>query len=255
MQLPTYDYNLPDTAASANVAIPVWQATAARKMSTATATPEVSPSRMPRSSSGLRRNSSRSARWAASADTWAATAWASPSIRSRAKGARAVVQTKPSISTGMCRRRAAKAAPRIAANSGPPNAAATRSGSSRMPACEPHASGVGAPRGSRSGPRGAAGVHAVCSSGPCRRLVRPGRSADAAMRRRCASPGHADARYHPRALSHHDRSRPRRNRWVFHGAAGHAADRWPDGRRVRSAGTGYRDRRFAHRGRNRGIRP
>jgi len=55
-------HTLSDTPASVNVAIPVWHATAARRMSAATAAPDASPSRMPRSISGLRPSSSRSAR-------------------------------------------------------------------------------------------------------------------------------------------------------------------------------------------------
>ena len=118
--------------------MPVWQASAARKISTATAAPEPSPSRMPRSSSGCRPSSSSRSRCPASADTWPASAWSSAPARSLASGATAAVQTKPSSSTGMRRCRAASVAPRMAASSRPPNAAATRSGSPRMRAvsCE-----------------------------------------------------------------------------------------------------------------------
>ena len=63
---------------------------------------------------------SSSRRWPASAETCAATAWARPAACSRASGAAAAVQTKPSSSSGMPCLRAASVAPKIAASSRPP---------------------------------------------------------------------------------------------------------------------------------------
>ena len=52
----------PDTPAEANVAMPLWQAMAARNRSTATAAPDASPRRIPRSSNGDNSSSSSKAR-------------------------------------------------------------------------------------------------------------------------------------------------------------------------------------------------
>ena len=69
-------------------------------------------------------SSSSSMRWPASAEAWPASACASVSVRSLSSGATAAVQTKPSSRTGMPWRRAASVAPRMAASSRPPSAAA-----------------------------------------------------------------------------------------------------------------------------------
>ena len=96
----------------------------------ASAAPEASPSRMPRSSSGgwPRRSSSR-------AMARLGRAMADPAMRdaSRARAPagrpRRAVATKPSSSTGTRRRRAARTAPSIAASSRPPTWRRTSSGS------------------------------------------------------------------------------------------------------------------------------
>ena len=61
---------LPLTLALAKVAMPVWQATAARASWIATAAPDASPRRMPRSSSGGRPIRFSSRRCPGSAEQW-----------------------------------------------------------------------------------------------------------------------------------------------------------------------------------------
>ena len=59
----------PETPASVKVAIPAWQASAARIKGMATPAPDASPSRMFRSSSGSSLSSRRRSRWPDSAET------------------------------------------------------------------------------------------------------------------------------------------------------------------------------------------
>src|SRR5262249_6706323 len=59
------------TPASSKLAMPLWQAIAERSSGIASAAPEASPSRMPRSSSGFLPRRSKRRRWPGSAEQWA----------------------------------------------------------------------------------------------------------------------------------------------------------------------------------------
>ena len=63
------DSSLPATPASANVAMPLWQAIAALTIPTARAAPDPSPSRIPKSNNGVLPISFRACRCARSAET------------------------------------------------------------------------------------------------------------------------------------------------------------------------------------------
>ncbi len=65
-------YSLSLTPALANVAMPLWQFTAARTKPAARAAPDASPSRIPKSSKGFKPSFANNALCAGSADTWAA---------------------------------------------------------------------------------------------------------------------------------------------------------------------------------------